>query len=74
MNDTLIMCDKEKRMKEEALKLADELDGFCLAEETNFVSADSADMIRKLVAELKDAEDTIGRLMLEINRLHNEAV
>ena len=61
-------------MKEEALKLADELDGFCLAEETNFVSADSADMIRKLVAELKDAEDTIGRLMLEINRLHNEAV
>lgn len=34
----------------------------------------TADTIRKLVADVQSAEDTIGRLMLEINRLHNEKV
>ena len=75
MNATLVMCDKEKRMKEEALKLADELEDCAKYGECDWVYPKiPAGMIRKLVAELNSAEDTIGRLMLEINRLHNEKI
>jgi hypothetical protein len=91
MNATLIMCDKENRMKEEALELADsyeiranfiishhEKSGRVRMSTTNQSLVkrykNTADTIRKLVADVQSAEDTIGRLMLEINRLHNEKV
>lgn len=66
-------------MKEEALKLADELDGMVLSDDWGdmakyygWFKENASPMIRKLVAELKDAEGTIGRLMLEINRLNGD--
>lgn len=62
-------------MKEEALELADFMDKHVVELDLILgkVSRDHiVNTIRKLVAELKDAEDTIGRLMLEINRLNGD--
>ena len=66
MNATLIMCDKENRMNESEFEsIVATLD-----QENRQMRA----RMERLENENQSAQDTIARLMLEINRLHNEAV
>ena len=66
MTDILIMCDKENRMNESEFEsIVATLD-----QENRQMRA----RMERLENENQSAQDTIARLMLEINRLHNEKV
>ena len=65
MTDILIMCDKENRMNESEFEsIVATLD-----QENRQMRA----RMERLENENQSAQDTIARLMLEINRLHTEA-
>ena len=71
MNDTIVMCDKEKMMTEGSLW--EVLDMLITNPNDGTVTFDIK-AVKEIRDELRNAEGTIGRLMLEINRLHNEKV
>ena len=69
MTDTLIMCDKEKRMKQSSLwEVLDTL----LSNPNDGTVTFNVNAVKEIRDELKGAEQTIARLMLEVNRLHGE--
>lgn len=69
MTDTLIMCDKEKMMTEGSLY---EVLDVLLSNPNDGEITFNVNAVKEIRDELKNAEETIGRLMLEVNRLHSE--